>query len=474
MKRVIVLTVVLFVLSLGGLAAVTLWMCRAQDQVEFTNIVSRGEDAAARGLYVTEHDNLSGRVHWATQHDLGNGSRETEATFSGKGTTYEGMTVGDFAAYSIYTQLPEAPQMEEYLRAHMDSGGDTATLRPADYAEYYDLCLSSAGSWPMITRWDKQEEDYDDFPAMHIPVGAEDRIKLNVYSYGSGMRYSLSEIDSANSSFISWGVTVEAGSVVTVGFSTETEPRADWAPGGFGLWLVRGGTREQPQKQIRLAYALDIEKQRVVKLAASPDKGEIFLFVEEDGQVTLQVIRSSDFALLQSVPVGKLGTRERVMRYYDMDGKEVVQRWSHDDQVLVNKGKGFYAVAVGRELTALRSKEEGGVEKLFSCTMPDLCVLAAVDGVRYAWEDENVAVDEILDVHNPADVSENGDFESMAMDLKDGKLAMAWNCTGLSEVQLLVEVYSEKGLEYARGIGCDLYRQSGNISSAQPEVAWGR
>ena len=216
MKRVIVLTVVLFVLSLGGLAAVTLWMCRAQDQVEFTNIVSRGEDAAARGLYVTEHDNLSGRVHWATQHDLGNGSRETKTTFSGKGTTYEGMTVGDFAAYSIYAQLPEAPQMEEYLRAHMDSGGYTATLRPADYAEYYDLCLGSTGSWPMITRWDKQEEDYDDFPAMRIPVGAEDRIKLNVYSYGSGMRYSLSEIVSVNCSFIPWGVTVEAGSVVTV------------------------------------------------------------------------------------------------------------------------------------------------------------------------------------------------------------------------------------------------------------------
>ena len=190
--------------------------------------------------------------------------------------------------------------------------------------------------------------------------------------------------------------------------------------------------------------------------------------------MTLQVIRSSDFALLQSVPVGKLGTREREMRYYDMDGKEVVQRWSHDDQVLVNKGKGFYAVAVGRELTALRCKEKGGVEKLFSCTMPDLCVLAAVDGVRYAWEDENVAVNEILDVLNPADVSVNGDFESMAMDLKDGKLAMAWNCTGPSEVRLLVEVYSEKGLEYARGIGCDLYRQSGNISSTQPEVAWGR
>jgi len=46
MKRVIVLTVVLFVLSLGGLAAVTLWMCRAQDQVEFTNIVSRGGPGA--------------------------------------------------------------------------------------------------------------------------------------------------------------------------------------------------------------------------------------------------------------------------------------------------------------------------------------------------------------------------------------------------------------------------------------------
>lgn len=474
MKRVIVLTVVLFVLSLGGLAAVTLWMCRVQDQVEFTNIVSRGEDAAAQGLHVTEHDDLNGRVRWATQHDLGAGSRETKARFSGKGTTYEGMAESDSAEYFIRALLPEASQMEEYLRAHMDAGGDTATLRPADYAEYYDLCLSAIDPDTMVTYQDKQEGGYDDFPALRIPVGKEDLAKLYVHSYGSGLRYFVSEFESVNGSFTPWGVTVEAGTVVTVGFHAEAQPRADWAPDGFGLWLVRGGTREQPQKQIKLAYALDIEKQRVVKLTTSQDKGEILLFVEEDGQVTLQVIRSSDFTLLQSIPVGKLGTRERETRYYDMDGKEVVQQWSYDDQVLVNKGKGFYAVAVGRELTALRSKEGGGVEKEFSCTMPDLCVLPAVDGVRYAWEDENADVDESLDVHNPADVNENGDFESMAMDLKDGKLAMAWNCARLSKVQLLVEVYSEKGLEYARGIGCDLYRQSGNISSTWPEVAWER
>ena len=42
MKRSIAMTLVLFLLSLGSFTAVTAWMCRTQEQVEFTNIVARG------------------------------------------------------------------------------------------------------------------------------------------------------------------------------------------------------------------------------------------------------------------------------------------------------------------------------------------------------------------------------------------------------------------------------------------------
>ena len=45
MKRAIAMTLVLFLLSLGGFTAVTAWMCRTQEQVEFTNIVAWGKNS---------------------------------------------------------------------------------------------------------------------------------------------------------------------------------------------------------------------------------------------------------------------------------------------------------------------------------------------------------------------------------------------------------------------------------------------
>ena len=78
MKRAIAMTLVLFLLSLGGFTAVTAWMCRTQEQVEFTNIVARGDESVARGLHMTEYDLLHSRVLWTTEHDLGTESRVTK------------------------------------------------------------------------------------------------------------------------------------------------------------------------------------------------------------------------------------------------------------------------------------------------------------------------------------------------------------------------------------------------------------
>ena len=54
MKRIVIMTVILFVLSLGGLAMMTLLLCRAQDKVEFTCVAQRGDPAVAEGLHLTE------------------------------------------------------------------------------------------------------------------------------------------------------------------------------------------------------------------------------------------------------------------------------------------------------------------------------------------------------------------------------------------------------------------------------------
>ena len=93
MKRAIAMTLVLFLLSLGGFTAVTAWMCRTQEQVEFTNIVARGEESVARGLHMTEYDLLHSRVLWTTEHDLDTESRVTKTT-CGQKTDYQYNSIG--------------------------------------------------------------------------------------------------------------------------------------------------------------------------------------------------------------------------------------------------------------------------------------------------------------------------------------------------------------------------------------------
>ena len=474
MKRAIAMTLVLFLLSLGGFTAVTAWMCRTQEQVEFTNIVARGEESVARGLHMTEYDLLHSRVLWTTEHDLGTESRVTKTT-CGQKTDYQYNSIGASAPYTIRRLLPETPELMAYLRQHIQNPEDKVTINLADFAQSYDLCLSYGGSNGMLTSRDvKENGDYRDFPVLQIPVDPGDSVTISACSTSDGLRYYVSGEYRTERSFVSQAVAVTGGTVVTAGFEADAHPRAEWALEGYGLWLVRD---EKSQKRLDLVYPLDIEKQHVTKLSASPDGDKLLLFFEEDGQMMLQVLRGDDFTLLQTLPIeGELGEHQLEQRYYDASGQEVVNQWTYKDTLQVNREIGFYAVAVGKQLTVLQNGKSG-LEEVFTCYMPDMYSLAAVDGIRYGWEDEEVDRDALMGRYNPADWDSRYDFESMSMALQDGKLAIAWNDPGLSDGVTLVEIYSEKGLEYARGIFCGLYNQDGDAqrylySMVQPKLVW--
>ena len=474
MKRAIAMTLVLFLLSLGGFTAVTVWMCRTQEQVEFTNIVARGDESVAQGLHMTEYDLLHNRVLWTTEHDLGTESRVTKTT-CGQKTDYQYNSIGASAPYTIRRLLPETPELMAYLRQHIQNPEDKVTINLADFAQSYDLCLSYGGSGAMLTAQDvKENGDYRDFPVLQIPVDPGDSVTISACSTSEGLRYYVSEVCRTERSFLSRAVAVTGGTVVTAGFEADAHPQADWAPEGYGLWLVRD---EKSQRRLDLVYPLDIEKQHVTKLSASPDGDKLLLFFEEDGQMMLQVLRGDDFTLLQTLPIeGELGEHQLEQRYYDASGQEVVNQWTYKDTLQVNREIGFYAVAVGKQLTVLQDGESG-LEEVFTCYMPDMYSLAAVDGIRYGWEDEEVDRDALMGRYNPADWDSRYDFEAMSMALQDGKLAIAWNDPGLNDGLTLVEIYSEKGLEYARGIFCGLYNQDGDAqrylySMIQPKLVW--
>ena len=169
MKRIVIMTVILFVLSLGGLAMMTLFLCRAQDKVEFTCVAQRGDPAVAEGLHLTEKDLLSSRVVWTTEHDLGARTQETKSRFSAKGLSYTGAQWDN--EYGIYVMKPD----KDYLQSLAQTDEQSVLVRPAEKMAYYDLAVV-----PGSSRNDEQvKERYDgmfsmDFPLLRIPVGQED------------------------------------------------------------------------------------------------------------------------------------------------------------------------------------------------------------------------------------------------------------------------------------------------------------
>lgn len=457
MKRIVAMTVVLFVLSLGGLAMMTLFMCRAQDRVEFSTVVTRGDPAAARGLHMTEYDMLASRVRWTTEHDLGAQTQETTSVFSGKEIPYDG-SGRTYGSNSICTLVPDTERVRAYLRQQsQDSRDSNVLLHPADFVETYDLCLDYGGSWQAVTADDRRNDpSIRDFPLMHIPVGAEDAMELYIYENGGQMRYSINYAFMAND-YESWDADVKAGTVVTAGFDAGVDAKAEWAPEGFGLWLVEWGA--QSEQNIRLVYPLNIETQRVVKLIASPDREKLLLFTAEGEDLTLRVIAGEDFRLLQTVPLGKIGIEEAEETYFSSNGEEQTTHKKQYETVRVCSGDGFYAVAVGKRLTVLQ-EEESGLERVFSCYMIDLYVISTADGERCVWEDQGAEIDQCIGVCTPVDGGWYYDFEGISMVLRDGRLAMAWTDRALGDGNVMVEIYSGDGLVYAREIGCGLYRQN--------------
>ena len=263
---------------------------------------------------------------------------------------------------------------------------------------------------------------------------------------------------------------------MTVGFGPTVQPKADWAPEGFGLWLMAQSWSEPGEERIQLVYPLDIERQRVAYLSSTEDGEYILLFLAEGEKLTLQMLDAETFRPVQTLDMGKIGQKETEVTYYDSDDDEQGQtsKGVEYEPILVRRGEDFCVVAMGKRLTVLAYRERS-LKKLFDCDMMDLYLIYIKDGLGFAWEDENVDSEQIAAVCNPLKSDWEDDFEHMSMVLKDGKLAIAWNVDNINQVDVMVEVYSAEGLVYAQGIRCGLLHQGvGQTVRAmqRPNIAW--
>ena len=261
---------------------------------------------------------------------------------------------------------------------------------------------------------------------------------------------------------------------MTVGFGPTVQPKADWAPEGFGLWLMAQSWSEPGEERIQLVYPLDIERQRVAYLSSTEDGEYILLFLAEGEKLTLQMLDAETFRLVQTLDMGKIGQKETEVTYYDSNGEAgQTSKGAEYEPILVRRGEDFSVVAVGKRMTVLEYRERS-LRKLFDCRIIDLNILYREEEPCFIWEDENGDPGQVDMVCSPLKSDWEDDFEHMSMVLKDGKLAIAWNESGRT-IDVMVEVYSAEGLVYAQGIRCGLLHQNvGQTLRAmqRPNIAW--
>ena len=364
---------------------------------------------------------------------------------------------------------------KDYLQSLAQPDEQSVLFRPAEKMAYYDLAVV-----PGSSRNDEQvKERYDDllsidFPMLRIPVGQEDWMSMGVMRYSDGVDFTNVYASYLENGFYSWSAPAKEGTVMTVGFGPTVQPKADWAPEGFGLWLMAQSWSEPGEERIQLVYPLDIERQRVAYLSSTEDGEYILLFLAEGEKLTLQMLDAETFRLVQTLDMGKIGQKETEVTYYDSDDEQgQTSKGVEYEPILVRRGEDFCVVAVGKRLTVLAYREDG-LEKLFDCRIMDLNILYREEEPCFIWEDENGDPGQVDMVCSPLKSDWEDDFEHMSMVLKDGKLAIAWNESGRT-IDVMVEVYSAEGLVYAQGIRCGLHHQgAGQTVRAmqRPNIAW--
>lgn len=524
--------VLALVLALGALTALNVSVSRTELPVEMEVQSTIGDKTAAEGLTVDYRVAVRNCLRWYTSYRPAEGTNETEffLTYRQNDTVLNELSDRygeDTIAWSIVadigsTNVQRDPIVRQLWDKAKNGEGETqgtmgrtikARVYPFDYYDYYPLRLSADSGSKGISRY-FDSDLYFSFDKLKIPADPRDFIELGYYFYMAGDRLVDSYCNwEANTCVVNQFTpySVRNGDTVlaTVGFDAGVEPKAEWAPEGFGLWEIPIHQQEvQPDgavsmvkgnypvgEESRLVYPLDIEQQRVMLLRQSRD-GKYFLLVtvENDryvlrvldsgyqlvGEFDLSAAEVSESSFLQYLTDEDYGAYRKTEETPDYQFTPAAESASGVNEFLVEErfypavtmkqGENFVAVMMNDRLAVL-SPAEKGYELRFVC-----------DTVSYgahlrkisddAWEQTEADSWLTGDDQHSLDKTPT-DFADVYPSVSE-RCAMAYNGTYLASAlyrgsQLLLSIYGPDGLAYGEvSENSVLLQDGGGFSSVRP------
>lgn len=506
MKQSLAAAAAMLVLAAAVLTAANTALDATAVPTPYTAVLSHGDAAAAEGLRFRTAARFGSCLRWDTVYDVGANTWESEESFAMRVynnayTQYDDVT--DRPSWESFNTryINAAIRREDALGAHLRQAAEarnrengyessyTERVMLRDYYEAYPLYLASDAH--SVGQLFDDYSDYDEltfpmFDRLRIPVGDADWMEPSVVTGSSGMMYLTGDTRlRTQNRFTPLSLGCESGTLVTVGFSPDAEPQAEWAPEGFGLWYIpfikESGTSRAgggytytrvDADNAQLVCELDIAAQRVVGLQYSGDRSEVLLTTAEDGQYVLRILDAADFRCKQIVPLvevgellhweGTVGTGAGFAYQESRSDYPTVTYHSEDDLLVA---------AAGKTLVVLLP-EGGGWAVEF--TTPLLWPTWQDDGTL-DWGAAMLTDAAEAWYYGSSTIDLTDEVDRMPMCWQDGKLALAAN--DYSGEQTLVEVYDRTGLRYGALLDAGLSaqeRSSFGFSAAQeyPELVW--
>ncbi len=344
MKKALVLTIALIILSISGMAFAFADINAARDQVVLTKNVKYGDDSAAEKLEVQVRTHYDYHLFWDTVYQTDKESVQTNYLFSHT-QVYENppMEYSGVDMQTYYEPGIKVAYKELFDRTPAGTEGST-TIRLKDYYDFYPMLFTL--DIPGVTlNWssdfyidpvpEPETESYfilEFLNFFRVPVIDDETIHISVTKTADGDigGYGSGNTESDTFYIRTWSTFTDNACYFT--FDTHTKygnvVDTSFIPGGYGIYSfsykVDGIMKDAMNpsgvlfSELSMVYSLD-PKNKVLDLFTNPSQTKLLLLTAENKVCVLTVIDVETMKPLQRIELAALGEDESVWNVYYYD-----------------------------------------------------------------------------------------------------------------------------------------------------------
>ncbi len=309
MRKSLILTILLLIVSVCSLCYSHAWVDRQRDKVTIDETILCGNKGAAEGITIDYKTHYDYRLFWKTHYLISKTpAATTDFTFSQKQRRHNNnmdtsgirfftpLNGGQNTSSSGSIDLSNEIAPVKDVASRTESGEThTETVYLKDYYDFYPIDTAFNITQRLADNSDTRKFFTDYF---HIPIYSNHKvtISINKNSNGDVYRIELSDFENSGVNFNTVSAMTESSCYFTLSCTTLDGKSLDTAnlSNNYGIFQIKlqKDTINQPlsKEDIKMVFAIKPAQSKVVSLQLNTDKSKLLLVTFEDGDYMLTVI----------------------------------------------------------------------------------------------------------------------------------------------------------------------------------------